>query len=66
MLNRYKVERIATPDGRTLCFMVFLGSRRRGWRTFQPEEVPPFTGREAVFEVEIRRGAWTFVRQIGV
>jgi hypothetical protein len=64
MISRYTVIRNATLEGETLNFMVFLGSRKRGWRTFRPEEVPPFMGKEAVFEVDIVKGIWTFVRQV--
>jgi hypothetical protein len=64
MLARHTVQRLTDMDGKTLSFMVYLGSRRRGWRTFRPEAVPPFEGETAVFEVDIRQGVWTFVRQI--
>lgn len=64
MISRQKVERIATLDGVTLCFMIYLGSRSRGWKTFSPEDVPAFEGKSAVFEVEVFKGVWTFVRQI--
>ncbi len=62
MISRHRVERIATLDGVTLCFMVYLGSRSRGWKTFRPEEVPAFEGPSAVLEVEVSKGVWTFVR----
>jgi len=64
MITRHKVERIATLDGKTLCLMVYLGSRSRGWRTFRPAEIPPFDGESAVFEVDIKKGVWTFGSQI--
>ncbi len=47
-----------------LSSMVDLGSRKRGWRTFAVEAVPPFRGTEAVCEVEVKKGPWTFVRQV--
>jgi hypothetical protein len=60
-----EVRRIADFEGRTLCYMVHLGSRKAGWRTFRPEEVPPFEGRTGWFEVEIdRKGRWRFLRQV--
>ena len=64
MITRYKVKRIASLEGETLCFMVYLGSRSRGYRTFRPEAVPLFEGKSADFEVDIRKGVWTFVRQV--
>jgi hypothetical protein len=63
-VQRHTVRRIAAPDGRTLCFMVYLGSRSRGWRTFEPEDVPAFEGKEATFEVEVKRGKWAFLGQV--
>jgi hypothetical protein len=64
MINRYTVKRLATREGETLCFMIYLGSRSRGHKTFRPEEVPPFEGVEAVFEIDRAKGGWRFVRQV--
>ena len=63
-VQRHTVRRIADLEGRTLCFMVYLGSRSRGWRTFEPQEVPDFEGKEATFEVEVKRGKWTFLGKV--
>jgi len=59
----YTVQRLAS-DGRTLCFMVYLGTRSRGWRTFRPDAVPPFEGKEATFEVTVVKGRWVFGRRL--
>jgi hypothetical protein len=64
-MGNYTVKRIATLEGETLCFMVFLGSRSRGYRTFEIGQVPPFEGKSAVFEVDRRGGRWVFLRQVG-
>jgi hypothetical protein len=64
MFDRYLLTRIADLEGKTLCFMIYLGSRDRGWKTFQPEQVPPFEGKEAVFEIDRAKGGWRFVRQV--
>lgn len=32
---------------------------------FEAADVPPFEGKEATLEVEMERGVWTFVRQVG-
>jgi hypothetical protein len=45
--------------------MVYLGSRSRGWRTFEAQDVPAFEGREATFEVEVKRGKWRFLGRVG-
>ena len=34
MLNRYTVQRQVSLEGKTLSFVVFLGSRKRGWKRF--------------------------------
>jgi len=60
-----QVQRYTDGEGRTLFFAVFLGTRRAGWRFFKPGEVPDFAGEAAVFEVEVRRGAWVFGRRLG-
>ena len=44
--------------------MIYLGSRSRGHKTFRPEEVPPFEGAEAEFEIDRAKGGWRFVRQV--
>ena len=62
--SRHEVIRIAGPDGRTLCFMVYLGSRKAGWRRFDADAVPPFEGKTAWFEVERDRGQWRFLRKV--
>ena len=64
MIRRHKVRRLATLEDETLGFMVFLGSRSRGWKSFTPEEVPEFEGNEASFEVDITKGDWTLVRLV--
>ena len=58
------VQRLADPNGRTLCFMANLGSRSRGWRTFRPHEVPEFEGDTATFEVTLAKGQWVFGRRL--
>ena len=64
-LRRCEVRRIADPEGRTLCFMIFLGSRRAGWKRFERDAIPDFEGQSAWFEVERdHRGGWRFVRRL--
>jgi hypothetical protein len=65
-ISRYEVHRIDDPStGRTLCFMVFLGSRAAGWKRFDRSQVPDFTGHTAWFEVErTHKGAWRFLRHV--
>jgi hypothetical protein len=63
----YKVERArALPDAeaRTLFFSIKLGGRKRGYRFFEPGEVPAFEGDHAWFEIERARGQWRFIRQV--
>ena len=64
MISRYLIKRIDDHDGRTLCFMIYLGSRDRGWKTFDLDQVPAFEGSEAIFEIDRAKGGWTFVRQV--
>lgn len=61
-----EVHRLAEPaTGRTLCFMVFLGSRRAGWRRFDRSEIPDFEGDTAWFDVERNhKGQWRFLRRL--
>jgi len=54
----YRLQRFRDLDGRTLFFAVFLGSRQRGWKTFNPDEVPDFDGDTAEFRIEKRKGQW--------
>jgi hypothetical protein len=61
---RRLVRRFTDGHGRTLFFAVYLGSRRAGWKSFQPDEVPAFEGEAATFEVEVRKGRWVFGRQL--
>ena len=56
----YRWRRKLEPGGRE----ALRGAGRRGWKRFDREAVPPFEGRSAVFEVDIRKGVWTFVRQV--
>jgi hypothetical protein len=45
--------------------MVFLGSRRAGWKRFARSEIPDFEGQTAWFEVERdHKGGWRFGRRI--
>jgi hypothetical protein len=62
--TRREVRRFTDGSGRTLFFAVHLGSRRAGWRFFQPGEVPEFEGETARFEVEVVKGRWVFGRRI--
>jgi hypothetical protein len=59
---RYLIERQTDLEGNLLHFITRTG--RRPWvRVFRPEEVPPFEGRSAWFEIE--RGPRGQVRLIG-
>jgi hypothetical protein len=64
MIERYAVKRLTSREGATMFFMIYLGSRSRGHKTFSPEEVPPFEGDEATFEIDRAKGGWRFVRQV--
>jgi len=58
MAQTYRLQRFRDSDGRTLFFAIFLGTRRRGWKTFKPEEVPDFDGETADVRIEKRAGQW--------
>ncbi len=61
-----EIERRTDGEGRTLYFMIAAGSRSRQHRFFEPDEVPPFEGPSAWFEVEPRGGRahWKVLRQV--
>ena len=58
-----RIERLKIGD-RTACYFIRPGTRSRPWTWFEPDEVPPFDGECAWFEVTRRRGVWTFVREV--
>lgn len=63
----YKIERLKGPaaeGGETLALFVRPGRVRGPWKWFRPDEVPAFEGDAAWFEIERKRGAWVFVRQV--
>lgn len=63
----FKIERLRSgaDDGRrTLSLFIRPGSRKRPWKFFSPEAVPPFEGEHAWFEIDRTRGAWTFLREV--
>lgn len=62
-----KIERLSTrkDDGdRTLRYFIRPGSRSRPYHWFDPEQVPPFDGDVAWFEMERIKGGWRFLRQV--
>ncbi|HEY0436903.1 MAG TPA: hypothetical protein VGC92_09695 [Phenylobacterium sp.] len=58
------IERLIIEDV-TVRYFIRPGSRSRPWRWFQPDQVPPFEGRTARFEMERVKGGWRFLHQIG-
>ena len=65
--HRYKIERLtmgAAEGNRTSRFFIRPGSVRRPWKFFDPEEVPPFDGPVAWFEIERKGAEWRFIRQV--
>ena len=58
-LKTARLERRTDGEGRTLYFMIPSSDRRKPPAFVDPEDVPPFEGAAAWFEVErVRRGPW--------
>ena len=60
-LRRVVIQRLDNGPGVRECFYVQPGRRRDPWIWFDPEDVPPFSGRQAVFEIERRGKRWAVV-----
>jgi hypothetical protein len=60
----YTVERRTDLDGNDLYFIIPSRDRRKHPKFFRPEEVPPFEGRAATFEIERKGKLWRFVKRV--
>ena len=63
----YKIERLRLgPDQgrRTTRYFIRPGRVRGPWKFFRPDEVPPFEGETAWFEIERKGASWRFIREV--
>ena len=59
--RRVVIQRLNNGPGVRERFYVQPGRRRDPWIWFAPEEVPVFSGPQAVFEIERRGKRWAVV-----